>query len=187
MDQAADVNCENQISEIGSEPRAEQVAMVMDSNESTASTILDKRTRNVKNTTRIEKSQNDLVKKRKVAPVPETKSLKIKATHPPTSAMVIDSIKALKKRNGASFEDISKHMEDKYAVNMKVLKSHVNKFLQKSIDNKVLEKTDGADGRIKYKIKKQEYSKKDSQNLRRKEGNGKQKKKVLVTKKQAKM
>ena len=96
---------------------------------------------------------------------------------------VMYSIKALKKRNGASFEDISKQMEEKYSVNMKVLKSHVNKFLKKSVDNGLLDKTDGADGEARFKIKKSENNKKSSKDMPGEKVKAKTVKKMTATKK----
>ena len=182
MDETVEVNCVTQTSETRPGPNAEQISADMNPNGSTSNTVHDKRAKNVKNKTGNEKSQKreNQMKKRKSA-MPEAN-----VAHPPVSEMVMNSIKALKKRNGASFEDISKYMEGKYVVNMKVLKSHVNKFLQKSIDKGMLEKTNGAAGEGKYKMKKLESIKKDSQNLRRKEGKEKLKKKALTTKKQTK-
>lgn len=70
------------------------------------------------------------------------------------NAMVMDSIQSLKKSNGASIEDIEKHMNEKYAVNVKaLLKYNVNNFLQKCVDDAVFEKIGDADAKIRFKIK----------------------------------
>ena len=133
----------------------------------TPATNESKQIRNIKEKPGNKKSRTTKAeaKKQKLMLAPEGKNLKRKSEHPPTSEMVMDSIKSLKKRNGATFEDISKFMEKKYSVNMKVLKSHINKFLKKSVDHRVLEKTDGANGEEKFKIKKFENKKRNSKVL----------------------
>ena len=132
------------------------------------------------------KSKNIKAQNLEASSVPKNKILKRKADHPPTSEMVMESIKVLKKRNGATYEDIKKHMEANYPVNMNMLKHHVKKFLEKSVNNEVLEKIDGAGMAERFKIKKKEKVKKDLQNLRGKELKKKPAKKLSAPKKQIK-
>lgn len=67
---------------------------------------------------------------------------KRKAAHLPTSEMVTDFIRALKKHNRKLFEAIRKYMQEKYGVNLKLLRYHLGKFLKKRAKNGVLKKID---------------------------------------------
>lgn len=71
--------------------------------------------------------------------------------HPPTKEMVMDAIKDLKKRNGVTFEDIKLYIEQKYEVNMPLLRRHILNYLEKSAENGILVKIDGKE--TKFKIK----------------------------------
>lgn len=79
----------------------------------------------------------------------QRKSQKNETGHPPVSEMVMESIKALRKRNGASYEDIAKYIEEKYVVNVKRLKGHINTFLRKSLVAEKLERI----VEVRYKVK----------------------------------
>lgn len=67
---------------------------------------------------------------------------KRKVAHLPTSEMVTDFIRALKKHNRKLFEAIRKYMQEKYGVNLKLLRYHLGKFLKKRAKNGVLKKID---------------------------------------------
>lgn len=190
MDQATGNKFVNEMPENECQPESclEADTVIMETNEDVVEVVPDiqseytDKTGNAKS--KIQKSKTKKITT--VASMSERKNLKGKAVHPPTSEMVMDSIKALKKRNGASFEDIRKYMEEKYAVDMRIFKYHVNKYLQKSVDNGILEKFDGGKAEGRFKIMKSENMKKDPKKLPHKKGKGKAEKKMAATNNQVK-
>ena len=102
------------------------------------SNTVDENKRNVK------ENKNDSVKK------PTGKA----AVHPPVSEMVLDSFRALKKRNGTSAEEIISYIEGNFQVNINRMKSHIKKFLQKGVADGLFDQVNGSGGDIKFKVKK---------------------------------
>lgn len=102
-----------------------------------------------------------------VASVPERKTLKRKiVSHPPIAEMVIDSIKTLKKRNGVTPQHISNYIEQNYSVSTTQLKYYIDRFLQKSVTDGLVEKIQADSGEDRFKIKKAETVKKNSNNVK---------------------
>lgn len=123
--------------------------------DSNADGVPDNQPKYVKNETGKVKSrlQNDESKEMSVSSVPERKSRKRKAAHPPTSELVKDFIQALRKHDGLYFENMRKHMQDKYGIDLKSFKDYVGKFLQHHVGNRVVKKIDR-----RRKIQKQEMT-----------------------------
>lgn len=131
---------------------------VTECNDLTVDGVPDIQPKYVKNKTGKVKSkiQNDASKEMTVSSVPERKSRKRKAAHPPTSELVTDFIQALRKHNTEYFEGMRKYMQDKYGMDLKTFKFYVSKFLQKHVGNRVVKKTDRR--RKIYRNKKSEMA-----------------------------
>lgn len=84
---------------------------------------------------------------------PQAKKL---VKHPSTAAMVLDSIKTLKMRKGASILAISKYIEEKYGVDMRRIKPHMHKYFFTAVENGDLEQVGGDGDHRRFKIKKKE-------------------------------
>ena len=72
-------------------------------------------------------------KPKKVAAKP-----KAKPSHPPTSAMVVAAIKALKERSGSSLAAIKKYIAANYKVDVVKLAPFIRKALKKGVETKKL-------------------------------------------------
>lgn len=84
--------------------------------------------------------------------------------HPPTSEMMLDSIKSLKRRKGATLEDICKRMEDTYDVNVKNLKFYITRYLNSAVEKGLLVKAGTTGDKNKFKLRKTRNSAKKTQN-----------------------
>merc|ERR1711876_89939 len=82
---------------------------------------------------------------------PAAKKPKAKPTHPPTSAMIAASIKALKERNGSSLAAIKKYIAATYKVDVVKLAPFIRKALKKGVEAKKLIKV-----KASYKLAKEE-------------------------------
>lgn len=137
----------------------ERAGGILVPNESTTNIESDKDISKMENETETSESENEKMKtlNNMVDILNDTTGSKKRGRKrkvPPTSDMVMDSIKSLKMSNGASFEDIKKHMEENYPINVKgLLKYHVSNFLQKCVHNGVLQKTGEVNKRFKIKEK----------------------------------
>lgn len=135
----------------------ERAVGILVPNESTNNILSDKGISKMENETETSESENEKMNtlNNMVDILNDTTGSKKRGRKrkvPPTSDMVMDSIKSLKMSNGASFEDIKKHMEENYPINVKgLLKYHVNNFLQKCVHNGVLQKTGEVNKRFKIK------------------------------------
>lgn len=110
--------------------------------------------------------------------ISESERMKKPRLHPNTATMVMESIKALNKRNGVSLQNICDHIEETYVVNMKRLKSYIVKFLQKCVEDGEIENTETADNEERFKMKKTGVIKNAKKNLPQKAGQGKPKMQV---------
>ena len=97
-----------------------------------------------KNATTVKENKNDS----------SNKSAGRNAIHPPISEMVLDSFRALKKRNGTSVEEISEYIEENFQVNINRIKPYIKKFLQKGVTDGFFDQVNGSRGDGKFKIKK---------------------------------
>lgn len=79
--------------------------------------------------------------------------------HPPTAEMALDAIKTLKVRKGVPLRTISKFIDEKYDVDIKIIRPHLNKFLKNAVDKGDLERVSGVGAAGRFKIKKKETSK----------------------------
>lgn len=113
---------------------SERVTEAVDSEENVVS--------DVQSGNAVSKIQKDKTTEMTVASVSKIKWRKRKAAHLPTSEMVTDFIRALKKHNRKLFEAIRKYVQEKYGVNLKLLRYHLGKFLKKRAKNGVLKKID---------------------------------------------
>merc|ERR1711981_1357197 len=75
------------------------------------------------------------------------KKPKAKPAHPPTSAMVIAAIKALKERGGSSLPAIKKYIAANYKVDVVKLSPFIRKALKKGVEGGVLKQV-----KASYKI-----------------------------------
>ena len=66
------------------------------------------------------------------------KKPKAAPTHPPTSAMVVAAIKALKERGGSSLPAIKKYIAANYKVDVVKLSPFIRKALKKGVEKKTL-------------------------------------------------
>merc|ERR1712079_475837 len=76
-------------------------------------------------------------------------------THPPTSAMVVAAIKALKERGGSSLPAIKKYIAANYKVDVVKLSPFIRKALKKGVEKKTLVQV-----KASYKLGKVEKPKK---------------------------
>lgn len=97
-----------------------------------------------------EATTSQIITRSKMCGKPGGKLQKKEPTHPPTSVMIIDSIKAQKKLNGATMEHIEQYMEDNYDININRLRHHIRNFTEKAVASGVLDKVqrDGCDAFI---------------------------------------
>lgn len=102
---------------------------------------------------------------KKVKPLKEASKMRKKPQHPPTSEMVLDSIKSLKMRKGASAEAIREYIMGKFKVGNRSMKPYINRFLKSGVEKGILERVsgEGPDGR--FKIKKPDPIKKDNKQM----------------------
>merc|ERR1712064_34689 len=83
------------------------------------------------------------------------KKPKAAPTHPPTSAMVVAAIKALKERGGSSLPAIKKYIAANYKVDVVKLNPFIRKALKKGVEKKTLVQV-----KASYKLGKVEKPKK---------------------------
>ena len=83
------------------------------------------------------------------------KKPKAAPTHPPTSAMVVAAIKALKERGGSSLPAIKKYIAANYKVDVVKLSPFIRKALKKGVEKKTLVQV-----KASYKLGKVEKPKK---------------------------
>merc|ERR1711981_482207 len=83
------------------------------------------------------------------------KKPKAKPAHPPTSAMVIAAIKALKERGGSSLPAIKKYIAANYKVDVVKLSPFIRKALKKGLEAGTLKQV-----KASYKLGKVEKPKK---------------------------
>lgn len=143
---------------------SEGVTEVMDSNKIVVDAVPDIQSKCMKKKTGkvMSKIQNDKTKEITVAPVTERKSRKRKAVQSQISEMVMDFIKSLKKLNAVLFKQVREYMDEKYGVDLKLLKNHIGKFLEKRVGNGILKEIDKSNGEKTFKIKKLENTEKVS-------------------------
>lgn len=82
------------------------------------------------------------------------KKPKAKATHPPTSEMVISAIKALKERGGSSLPAIKKYLAGNYKVDVDKLAPFIKKYLKSAVSSGVLIQTKGKGAAGSFKLSK---------------------------------
>ena len=83
------------------------------------------------------------------------KKPKAAPTHPPTSAMVVAAIKALKERGGSSLPAIKKYIAANYKVDVVKLSPFIRKALKKGVEKKTLVQV-----KASYKLGKEDKPKK---------------------------
>ena len=83
------------------------------------------------------------------------KKPKAAPAHPPTSAMVVAAIKALKERGGSSLPAIKKYIGANYKVDVVKLSPFIRKALKKGVEKKTLVQV-----KASYKLGKVEKPKK---------------------------
>ena len=74
----------------------------------------------------------------KAAKKPKAAKPKAKPTHPPTAAMVMAAVKALKDAKGSSLPAIKKYIADKYKVDVVKLAPFIKKYIRSAVDQKIL-------------------------------------------------
>merc|ERR1712064_138536 len=109
------------------------------------------------------------------------KKPKAAPTHPPTSAMVVAAIKALKERGGSSLPAIKKYIAANYKVDVVKLSPFIRKALKKGVEKKTLVQV-----KASYKLGKVEKPKKPKKPKKKKAKKPKAKKAKKPAAKKAK-
>lgn len=84
--------------------------------------------------------------------VPKVKKPATKPTHPPTAQLVNGAIKALKERNGSSFQAIKKYIATENKVDADKLSPFIKKYLKKATENGKLVQTKGKGASGSFKL-----------------------------------
>ena len=78
--------------------------------------------------------------------------VKITATHPPVSDMVLAAIKSLKERNGSSSQAIKKYIGVNYKVEVERLQPFIKKYLKSAVTSGALTQTKGKGANGSFKL-----------------------------------